>query len=85
MLGCSWALRCASQPVWYRDRPEASLLNDDPRSIHSWELHLIMEFCDAGPLRTALKQKRFIDNNTPMGRNVAHVIMTALDVARGKA
>lgn len=44
-----------------------------------------MEFCDCGTLRNALREKRFINASAPMGRNVVHVLMTALDIARGAA
>ncbi|CAD7697231.1 unnamed protein product [Ostreobium quekettii] len=45
------------------------------------EVRLVMEFCDAGSLRDALRDRRFMDES---GKLVfEHVLLTALDIARG--
>eukprot|EP00803_Ostreobium_quekettii_P009213 evm.model.scf_1532.1 EVM.evm.TU.scf_1532.1 scf_1532:22095-25262(-) len=45
------------------------------------EIRLVMEYCDGGSLRDALRERRFLDK---AGRPVfEHVLLTALDIARG--
>ena len=55
-------------------------LDDADGSVHSWEVRLVLEFCDKGTLREALNRGVF--RRPGGGVDLAGVLATALDVAR---
>ena len=53
-----------------------------PTNIHSYEVRLVIEYCDKGCLRSALDSGSFLMNN---GLNYAAVLDTARDIASAMA
>lgn len=53
------------------------------KPTHRLEVRMVMEYCDAGTLRMALKDGRFRDPRSPKGVVLENVLLTALDIARG--
>ena len=62
-------------------KPAAAASNHQQAAIHSYEVRLILEFCDRGCLRDALESHSFLDPSLG-GLNYAAILDTALDVAK---
>ncbi|KAG2498087.1 hypothetical protein HYH03_003845 [Edaphochlamys debaryana] len=54
-------------------------LSPDSSSIHSYEVRLVLEFCDKGSLKDALLEDAFYSEGAP---NMAAILETAADVAK---
>ncbi|KAL6760519.1 kinase-like domain-containing protein [Haematococcus lacustris] len=54
-------------------------MSDTNQNVHSYEVRLVLEYCDKGSLREALDQGAFMG---PSGLNYRAVLDTALDVAK---
>jgi serine/threonine protein kinase len=62
-------------------KPAAAAPAPQKAAIHSYEVRLILEFCDRGCLREALESQSFLDASLG-GLNYAAILDTALDVAK---